>query len=203
MNEPLTEKQKKILDFIQAFFLRHGYPPTEWEIARNFKIKWVRSVQQYLEALEEKGFIKRGGKMKRGIMPVNAAFGIKMPILGRIAAGKPILAIENIEGHILLDPSIAPPGKTILLRVAGDSMINAGIRNNDLLVVRLQAHAENGEIIAARVNDEVTVKRFKRKKNAILLQPENPAYTAITIGAGDAFEIIGKATTCLSFKEVR
>lgn len=197
MPEKLTERQKQVLSFIYEYFERYGYPPSIREIARKLKVKWTRGVEIHLQALEKKGYIKRGEGISRGIKLADASFSRGTPVVGRIAAGKPVLAVENIEGTLMLDPLLTKTGKTFLLRVSGMSMKNIGIFDGDLVLVRQQPSAENGEIVAALVNDEATVKRFRREENKISLIPENEAFSVITVTQTDRFAILGKVIASL------
>lgn len=189
--EELTPKQRRILEFIHDYVQRHGYPPSIREIAFRMQIKSPRGVAKHLIALERKGHLRRGAGMSRGIKLADASLGRETPIVGRIAAGQPVLAVENIEGTLMLDPVFSKSGKTFLLKVKGMSMKDAGILDGDLVLVRQQPTAENGDIVAALVNDEATVKVFSRKHDRVVLEPANPEFKPIAIRKEDAFSIIG------------
>lgn len=187
----LSETQQRILNFIRSFTSKHGYPPSIREIAKHLGTPYTRTIEYHLEKLEQKGLIRRDRGVSRGIKLLNP--GVEVPLIGKITAGKPILALENIETYITLDSSLLKPGTCFLLRVSGNSMRDAGILDKDLVLVRKQPTAENGDIIVALIDGETaTVKRLKIKKDKIILQPENPAYKPIIIRNTDYFSIIGK-----------
>jgi len=184
----LTKRQKQVLDFIYEYADEFGYPPTIRQIGRNFGIKSPNGVADHLRALERKGEIRLRANTARGIELLNPPEkGI--PLVGRIAAGEPILAAENIEDRLALERMFPVDGKCFALRVKGDSMTGDGIYNGDILVVRPQQTAGNGDIVVAIVDDEATVKRFYKEKNRIRLQPSNPRYSPIY---GKEIEIRGK-----------
>jgi len=198
----LTLRQKKVFEFIQREIRKKGIPPSVREIGSVFGIKSPRGVIRHLEALEKKGFIQRE-RIARGIKILargirDSEFGmirstLKLPILGRIAAGRPLLAEENVEGTLTLDKSFIPSGTCFCLKVKGESMIGAGILDGDFVIVRKQSTAENGEIIVALIEDEATVKRFYRERGRIRLEPENPAMEPITISEKEKeISILGK-----------
>ena len=200
---PLTERQRKIFDFILSNITKFGYPPTIPEIQEKFSFKSPNAAQDHLEALERKGYISRRPYKSRGIEILvdkeirnnNGNNDVtEVPIIGRVAAGSPMLAQENIEGTIFVDSSIARKSKKIFaLRVEGTSMINAGILNGDLVLVRQQPTAEQGEMVVVLIGDEATVKRFYKYKNKIKLQPENDSMEPIFIDPEDSeVKIIGK-----------
>lgn len=191
MSHNLTEKQQKIVNFLISFTSKHGYPPTVREIAKHLNTPYTRTIEHHLKKLEEKGIIKRDRGVSRGIKLSNP--GIPVPLVGRITAGKPVLATENIEDYITIDPSLLKPGTCFLLRIRGDSMINAGIFDQDLILVRKQPTAENNDIIVALIDEtETTVKRLKIRKDKIILEPENPNYKPIIIKDPENLTIIGK-----------
>ncbi|MDP6797937.1 MAG: transcriptional repressor LexA [Candidatus Krumholzibacteria bacterium] len=193
----LTDRQSVILDFLRDFLEENGYPPTLREIGGQFGIRSPRGVQDHLEALERKGYIRRERDKSRGIelldfRPSSADSVLRLPLLGRVAAGQPVLSEENIEGWREIDSSMARNG-SFLLTVTGDSMIDAHILDGDMLVVQSQEEARNGEIVVAMVDDETTVKTFYRESNAIRLQPENASMDPIIVPAGSAeIRILGK-----------
>jgi len=199
--QKLTQKQKQVLNFIYEYSEHFGYPPSIRELARKMKVKWTRGIEVHLQALERKGYLKRGMGISRGIKLTDFSFGRGIPIVGRIAAGMPVLAEENIEGSLMLDPMLAKGGRTFLLRVSGMSMKNAGILDGDLVLVKQQPTAEDGDIVAALVNDEATVKRFKTDEDRVLLIPENEAFPVITVTEEDRFMILGKVVAALRIME--
>jgi repressor LexA len=192
MPEELTKRQQQLFDFIQEYYNRNGYPPTIREIARKMKIKSTKGVVDHLTALQKKGFIKRSEYQSRGITISDGSPGAETPIMGRIAAGQPILAIENREGALKLGFSFSSLGTSFLLRVKGTSMIGAGIYDGDLVLVRQQPTAENGDIVVAMVNEEATVKYFKQTKTGIILEPANAEFKPIEVNDKDEFSIVGK-----------
>jgi repressor LexA len=174
----LTRRQKEILDFIYEFAKDNGWPPTIRQIAMHFGIKSPNGVADHLKALERKGEIRIASGTARGIeMLRRQEQGI--PLVGRIAAGEPILAAENIEDYVTIERMFPVDGKCFALRVKGASMIGDGIRDGDIVVVRPQKTADNGDIVVALIEDEATVKRFYREGRRIRLQPSNPDYDPI------------------------
>ena len=184
----LTDRQRSILDFLGDYLTEHGYPPTLREIGAHFGIKSPRGVQDHLEALERKGHIRRRREASRGIeilgaRPSSAENVVRLPLVGRVAAGQPVLSEENIDDWMEIDAALARKG-SFLLKVVGDSMIEAHICEGDTLVVESAEEARNGEIVVALVDDEATVKTFHREKGAIRLQPENASMEPIIVPAG-------------------
>lgn len=191
MRPKLTARQQEILDYIEQVVRTTGVPPSIRQIGAALGISSTNGVRSHLKALEKKGYIQRSLRMSRGIamldrlkQSASAALQetVDVPILGRVTAGMPILAVENRDGHLTLDASLIKNSDTFALRVEGDSMIEAGILDGDYVLVRPQAGAENGDIVVALLEDEVTVKRFFREPDGIRLQPENanmaPIYAA-------------------------
>ncbi len=169
-----------------------GYPPSLREIAGHFEMVGTRAVEKHLIALEKKGFIRRG-KGARAIEVTGQVSGRAVPILGKVAAGSPILAEEHLLGHLMLDPTIARWEDVFLLKVQGESMKDAGILDGDLVLVKPQSDAETGENVVAMIEGEATVKRLIKRGNEIILQPENEAFSPIVITAEDAeVQILGK-----------
>jgi repressor LexA len=189
----LTARQAQILELIRQYISDTGYPPTRAEIAKELGFKSANAAEEHLKALARKGAIEMVPGTSRGIrLPDLVDQGL--PIVGRVAAGDPILAEENIEDRIDLPAGFFQPQADYLLRVRGDSMIDAGILDGDLLAVHKTQQATNGQIVVARIDQEVTVKRFQRtkKRNQILLLPENDAYSPIEVDlANQAFAIEG------------
>lgn len=196
MPQSLTDRQAQILQFITGYLADHGFPPTQREIMRQFKIKSTRGVARHLEALEKKGHLSRPHRGARALEVHGSPRGF--PLVGKVAAGRPILAVENIEGRIDLNRSLARWKDAFLLKVKGDSMVQAGILEGDYLLVNPQPNAEAGEIVVALLNGEATVKRFEKKGDRILLHSANPAYRPIEVTrqSGD-FRIIGKAVAVI------
>jgi repressor LexA len=170
----LTDKQKRILDFLRKYTKSHGYPPTVREIGEHFKFLWA-AARMHLKALEKKGVIKVNPLKSRGIeipglMP---SVGVMLPVAGSIRAGRPILAREDIDAHILIDTSLFPDTDAFSLKVKGDSMMDAGILDGDYVIVRPQKTIENKEIAVVLLEDEATVKRVCKERKKIILKPEN------------------------------
>ncbi|MDZ7624992.1 MAG: transcriptional repressor LexA [Ignavibacteriaceae bacterium] len=206
MKDKLTDRQEDILTFIKQFTLESGYPPTLREIGKHFQISSTFGVKRHLEALVKKGFINIESNASRGISLVRKtsedfidrsirdddAF-VKIPVIGRVAAGIPINAVENLEGSLVVDPSFLKKAEdAFALRVKGDSMINAGINDKDLVIVSPREQAKNGDIVVAMLNDEATVKKFEFINNKIRLIAENNAYLPIEVKREDDFKVIGK-----------
>jgi repressor LexA len=194
-DRPLTERQAEILEYLRDEIDRRGLPPTIREIGEQFGIRSTKGVEDHLAALERKGFILREKGKSRAIeitdRPDLRAARV-VPLIGRIAAGAPVLAIENREADYVLDEALVGSAKTFLLRVVGESMKNAAILDGDLVVVRVQDTARDGDIVAARLGDEATVKRLQRKGQRVMLRPENDEFDPITVKPGDDFQILGK-----------
>lgn len=211
MKNQLTERQKNILSFIEQFRSENGYPPTLREIGKKFEIASTFGVKRHLEALVKKGFISVESNASRGISFLknehNSTFDKldereslfrKIPIVGRVAAGSPILAIENIEGSLVVDPSFLKKSEEYFsLKVKGDSMIEAGIFDGDFVIVSSKSEATNGDIVVAMVDDEVTVKTFEKRSNKIWLIPQNKNYSPIQVSSEASFSILGKVSSLI------
>ncbi len=176
----LSPKQLEVLAFIRRFMDQGGLPPTRGEIAQGLRLKNRQGIDQHLRALEAKGAIELIPGISRGIRLSEPA-PAGLPLLGRIAAGTPILAAANIEDHVSVDPALFRPAADFLLRVRGDSMKDADILDRDLLAVHRTNHARNGQIVVARIGDEATVKYYRRQGQLVRLEPANPAYAPIEI----------------------
>jgi len=191
----LTPMQRRVLDFLREFVERHRFAPTAQEIAGRFGIA-VKNGFYYLELLERKGYIRRKRHHPRRIEFVGESLSrlaLRVPVLGRVPAGGPREAIEEVEGELLLDPDLVGEGEVFSLRVKGDSMTEAHICDGDYVLVRAQAHAEEGEIVVAVIDGEATVKRFRRRKGKVRFEAANPAYPPIVVPPGaPAFRIAGK-----------
>jgi len=195
---PLTARQREVLDFVRAFAAEQGYPPTVREIGAHFGFV-PRSVFDHLKALERKGYLRRRSSKSRSLEILDEAGaparprGVAVPIVGRVAAGDPLLAVQNIEGSLWLSPEGVSGGETFLLRVQGDSMVDAHILPGDYALVRRQPAAEHGDIVVALLNDEATVKRLLYKGDQVLLKPENPTMKPIAVRRADPrLQIVGK-----------
>ena len=181
----LTERQQEIFDFVKKQISTTGMPPTRVEIAREIGFKSPNAAEEHLKALARKGYIEMLSGTSRGIrILVNdeeAANEDSLPLIGRVAAGTPIEAIEHIEDHYPVSGTMFNPTADYLLRVNGNSMENIGILDGDLLAVHKTKIAKNGQVVVARVDDEVTVKRLEKKGNLIYLHPENDELEAIVV----------------------
>ncbi len=209
----LTARQQQILDLVQSAIERTGAPPTRAEIANELGFKSANAAEEHLQALARKGVIELVGGTSRGIrlksdtlralneargkqfsLPLPSLSQLTLPLVGRVAAGAPILAQEHVEQTYLLEASMFPRRPDYLLKVKGMSMRDAGIIDGDLLAVQKSREARNGQIVVARLGDEVTVKRFRRTRTTIELLPENPDFQPIIVPFGDVdFELEGIA----------
>ncbi len=189
----MNERAKEILAYMQGFWRENGYPPTIREIGEAFEITSTNGVRYYLEMLEKAGHLRRTGKLSRGIEILTAApkplLGI--PILGRVAAGQPILADENFEGRLATEEMFGDPSGMFALKVRGDSMIDAGIHEGDFVVVRQQDRANAGQIVVALLEDEATVKYYQPKRDRIELVAANEKYKPIVVDRDTEFRILG------------
>jgi len=188
--KPLTKRQKEILRFISEHIESVGFPPTRNELSKHFGFRSPNAAESHLRALQRKGVIRIKAGRSRGItltplsgssLPAPATARTPLPLVGRVAAGSPVLAQENIEDSYRIDPALFSPHPHYLLRVEGDSMHDAGILDGDLLAVHRTPEAQNGQIVVARLDDEVTVKRFKRDGYQVSLLPENREFQPIWI----------------------
>lgn len=188
----LTEIQRKILDFLKAYTGNHGYPPTVREIGERFNIFWP-AARKHLQSLERKGFVRLNPTRSRGIEIVGFQFSGErsIPVVGRIRAGEPTVAIEEINSHIRIDSSLFPAEDTFSLRVVGDSMRDAGILNGDFVIVKPQSTVVHGEIGVILIGDEATVKRVLFKDELVMLKPENKQMEPM-IYRPEEVSIIGK-----------
>lgn len=191
----ISTKQKEILEYIKAQIVNKGYPPAVREICEAVKLKSTSSVHSHLETLEKNGYIRRDPTKPRAIEIVDDGFNlsrreiVNVPIVGVVTAGQPILAVENIEGYFPMPAEEMPNAETFMLRVKGDSMINAGIFNGDKVLVLKTPTAENGDKVVALIDDSVTVKTFYKENGHFRLQPENDTMDPIIV---DELSILGK-----------
>ena len=175
----ISSKQQEILDFLKEEILNKGYPPAVREICEAVHLKSTSSVHAHLETLEKNGYIRRDPTKPRAIEIVDDNFNmvrtemVSIPLVGRVAAGEPILAVENIESYFPIPAEYVPRGETFMLKVQGESMINAGIMDGDLILVESVNVARNGDMVVALVDDSATVKTFYHEGDHIRLQPEN------------------------------
>ena len=198
--DELTERQGEILKLIRELVEVSGYPPTRAEIAERMGFKSVNAAEQHLRALEKKGKIEISEGASRGIHVLEGKPGarvgrlLELPVIGRVAAGSPMLAAEHVQERYQVDPNMFTPRADYLLRVRGMSMRDAGILEGDLLAVHKTADARSGQIVVARLADEVTVKRLRRRGSSVQLVPENPDFEPIEVDArSEALAIEGVA----------
>jgi repressor LexA len=184
----LTDRQAEILRLVRELTEVSGYPPTRAEIAQKMGFRSVNSAEQHLRALEKKGAIDIASGSSRGIRVKDAPRSsarlgrlLELPVIGRVAAGAPMLAEEHLQGRFQVDPNLFTPRADYLLRVRGMSMRDAGILEGDLLAVHKTGEARTGQIVVARLSDEVTVKRFRRRGSVVQLEPENPDFEPIEV----------------------
>ncbi len=192
--EPLTPRQQKVLDFLITYIRSRGYPPTVREIAGYLKITGPKGAKGFLDILERKGYIRRLSKSSRAIEILYPSIPVSriVPVVGRIRAGTPVLAVENLEGEISIDTSLARGEDLFFLRVEGESMIEAHIQDGDYALIRSQPYAENGEIVAVLIGDEATLKRFYKDTDMIRLEPANSRMQPIILKPEDQTVILGK-----------
>ncbi len=209
----LTDRQQQILDLVQSAIERTGAPPTRAEIAAELGFKSANAAEEHLQALARKGVIELVGGTSRGIrlksdtlralaesrvkqfsLPLPSLAQLSLPLVGRVAAGSPILAQEHVDQTYVVEANMFPRRPDYLLKVRGMSMRDAGIMDGDLLAVQKAKEAKNGQIVVARLGDEVTVKRFRRTRTGIELIPENPDFDVILVHPGqEDFELEGLA----------
>lgn len=183
----ISNKQREILEYIKQEILNKGYPPAVREICEAVNLKSTSSVHSHLETLEKNGYIRRDPTKPRAIEIIDDNFNltrrevVNVPILGRVAAGEPLLAVENIENYFPIPMEIMPNTETFMLHVKGESMINAGIFDGDQILVQKQSSAQDGDIVVALVEDSATVKTFYKENGYIRLQPENDTMDPILV----------------------
>ena len=183
----ITAKQKEILDFIKNEILNKGYPPSVRDICEAVRLKSTSSVHAHLETLEKNGYIRRDPTKPRAIEIIDDNFNltrrevVNVPLLGTVAAGQPLLAVENVDSYFPIPAEYLPNRQTFMLKVKGDSMINAGILNGDDVIVAEQNTAADGDIVVALIDDSATVKTFYREDGFIRLQPENDTMDPIIL----------------------
>lgn len=191
----ITDKQREILEYIKETILKKGYPPAVREICEAVRLKSTSSVHSHLEQLEKNGYIRRDPTKPRTIEIIDDTFNlarrevVNVPLLGTVAAGAPILAQENIENYFPIPVEMLPNKEIFMLKVKGDSMIDAGIYNGDRVIVAKADTARNGEIVVAPVDDSATVKTFYKEKGRFRLQPQNASMDPIIL---DEVQILGK-----------
>ena len=198
----ISAKQLEILEFIKAEILNKGYPPAVREICDAVHLKSTSSVHSHLETLEKNGYIRRDPTKPRAIEIVDDNFNltrremVNVPVVGEVAAGQPILAVENIDNYFPIPSEYMPNAQTFMLTVSGESMINAGIYDGDMILVQQQPTARNGEIVVALVEDSATVKTFYKEAGYYRLQPENDSMDPIIVSD---VSILGKVIGVFRF----
>ena len=198
----ITQKQSEILEYIKSQILNKGYPPSVRDICTAVNLKSTSSVHAHLESLEKNGYIRRDPTKSRTIEIIDDNFNlsrrevVNIPLLGQVAAGQPLLAVENITNYFPIPAEYLPNEDTFMLKVKGDSMVNMGIYDGDQIIVKKQNTAHNGEVIVALVDDSATVKRFYKEEGHIRLQPENDTMDPIIV---DDCQILGKVFGVLRF----
>jgi repressor LexA len=188
----LTARQKQIYEYIRDCITQNGSPPTIRETGEQFGMKSTNAVRDVLAALERKGYITRSQYRSRGIeLAEEIRTEVRvLPVIGRVAAGEPVLAVEHIEDHIAVDESLLPSGDLFSLKVQGDSMHNAGIHDGDYVFVRSQKTAQPGDMVVAVIEDDATVKWYRPREGKVYLEPDNPSFDPIIVTR--QFELAGK-----------
>ena len=198
----ISSKQREILEYIKQEILNKGYPPAVREICEAFHLKSTSYVHSNLETLEKNCYIRRDPTKPRAIEIIDDNFNltrrevVNVPIIGQVAAGQPLLAVENIENYFPIPTEFMPNAETFMLKVKGDSMINAGIFNGDKILVQKQSDAQNGDIVVALVDDSATVKTFYKEDGHFRLQPENDTMDPIIV---NECSILGKVFGIMRF----
>ena len=198
----ISSKQREILEYIKQEILNKGYPPAVREICEAVHLKSTSSVHSHLETLEKNGYIRRDPTKPRAIEIIDDNFNltrrevVNVPIIGQVAAGQPLLAVENIENYFPIPTEFMPNAETFMLKVKGDSMINAGMFNGDKILVQKQSDAQNGDIVVALVDDSATVKTFYKEDGHFRLQPENDTMDPIIV---NECSILGKVFGIMRF----
>ncbi|SFA71915.1 repressor LexA [Acetitomaculum ruminis DSM 5522] len=191
----ISTKQSEILEFMKNEILNKGYPPSVREICEAVNLKSTSSVHAHLESLEKNGYIRKDPSKPRAIEIIDDNFNVvrrevvNIPVVGTVAAGEPILAVQNIDSYFPFPAEYIPKNHCFMLKVKGNSMINAGIFDGDFVMVKHQENADNGDIVAALIDDSATIKTFYKEKTHFRLQPENPELEPIIV---DDVKILGK-----------
>ncbi|MDD3338194.1 MAG: transcriptional repressor LexA [Lachnospiraceae bacterium] len=199
----ITPKQTEILEYIKSEILNRGFPPAVREICEAVDLKSTSSVHAHLETLEKNGYIRRDPTKPRAIEIIDDNFNlvrrevVNVPIVGTVAAGQPLLAVENIDNYFPIPAEFMPNAETFLLKVKGDSMVNAGVLDGDLVLVEQQTTARNGEMVVALVEDSATVKTYYKENGHFRLQPENDYMDPIIVE--DELTILGKVRGVMRF----
>lgn len=203
-NGKISKKQEEILEYIKSEIVSRGFPPAVRDICQAVHLKSTSSVHSHLETLEKNGYIKRDPSKPRAIEILDDNFNmlrremVSVPVIGRVAAGQPILAEENIESYFPVPAEFMPNAETFMLTVKGESMINAGILDSDRILVKCQKTAENGDMVVALIDDSATVKTYYKENGHYRLQPENDTMEPIIV---DNMEVLGKVIGVFRFLE--
>lgn len=198
----ISEKQREILEYIKSEILNKGYPPAVRDICEAVHLKSTSSVHSHLETLEKNGYIRRDPTKPRAIEIIDDSFNlvrrevVNVPLLGRVAAGEPLLAVENVESYFPIPAEYMPNQECFMLTVKGESMVNAGILDGDEILVQRQSDAQNGDMVVALLDDSATVKTFYKEDGYYRLQPENDTMDPILV---DHMEILGKVFGIMRF----
>ncbi len=202
MAKQLTTRQHTVLETIRAWIRERGYSPTIRELGQKLGIKSLRGVTTHLDAIAKKGFLKREPRARSiSLLDMMAPFeqALRVPVVGRIRAGAPLLAQEQVEGYVVVDggwlgaaATVEGAGSHFALKVHGDSMITAGILSGDFVIVRQQPAAENGDIVVALLGEEATIKRFYKEEGRVRLQPAHPTMAPLLVSSDQPFTILGK-----------
>jgi repressor LexA len=194
-----TSRQQRVLDLVEESVRERGYPPSLRELAAALKLSGTRAVEKHLAALEKKGWLRRMPGA-RALELASRAMGRAVPIVGQVAAGRPILAEENFIGRMTIDTQVARWEDCFLLKVKGQSMRDAGIWDGDMVLVRSQQDAQTGEIVVALLDEEATVKRLMKKDGSLVLKPENPHFEPLVVGPDRDCRILGKVVGVFRFQ---
>lgn len=201
MAKQLTKRQQTVLEAIRNWIREHGYSPTIRELGQQLGIRSLRGVTTHLDAIQKKGFLKREPRARSiSLSDLVAPFerALRVPVVGRIRAGSPVLAQEQVEGHVVVDgawlgrTTASAQAEHFALKVKGDSMINAGILEGDFVIIRQQTTAQDGDIVIALLGEEATIKRFFKEQDHIRLQPEHPTMEAIIVSKQQSLQVLGK-----------
>ena len=194
----LTAEQSRVFTFIIKHRSQTGFPPTVREIALGLGYRSPNNVRQHLRLIEQKGYVRllagkaRGIEITAGYSGESSEDGVEVPLIGSVAAGKPITAIENVDGYVTLDKSIFKGEGLFALRIRGDSMTGMGILNGDIVVIRKKQAAENGEVVVVIIDGDATLKRYLKENGNIILRAENPSYSDIVLQSTSSIQIAGK-----------
>lgn len=201
MAKQLTKRQQTVIEAIRHWIRERGYPPTIRELGKHLGIKSLRGVTTHLDAIAKKGFLKREPRARSiSLSDLVAPFerALRVPVVGHVRAGQPVLAQEHVEGYVVIDGSwisgsaASASAEHFALKVKGDSMINAGILEGDFVIVRQQPVADDGDIVVALIGDEATVKRFYKESDHVRLQPEHPTMEPIVVNKQQPLSVLGK-----------